>query len=127
MLSSSQTILVAPRVHARLDTTICKYCVIFKLGSRGRTPDGSCPGSPPRAEGRLRRREGNPAQHTASCSAILPTVFTQDGFFSTSDSIALLNDSTHGYKSSSPHTLARFELKTNVFRLRPGPRNLAGT
>jgi hypothetical protein len=25
------------------------------------------------------------------------------------------------------HTLARFELKTNVFRLRPGPRNLAGT
>jgi hypothetical protein len=51
----------------------------------------------------------------AACSVILRIVFTQDGFSSISDSIALLNDSTHGYKSSSPDTLSRFELKTNVF------------
>jgi hypothetical protein len=69
---------------------------------------------PPHAGGRLHCRKGNPAQHTAACSAIPNIVFTHDGFFSTSDSIALLNDSTHGYTSSSPHTLARFELKTNV-------------
>jgi hypothetical protein len=37
-LLSYKLVLVAPRVHARLDTTICKYCVIFKLGSRGLTP-----------------------------------------------------------------------------------------
>jgi hypothetical protein len=40
------------------------------------------------AGGRLHSREGNPAQHTAACSAIPNIVFMHNGLFSTSDSIA---------------------------------------
>ena len=56
-------VLVAPRVHARLDTTICKYCVIFKLGSRGRTPGRVLPWQP------TARRRSPPPQGRQSCSA----------------------------------------------------------
>jgi hypothetical protein len=56
-------VLVAPRVHARLETTICKHCVIFKLGSRGRTPGRVLPWQP------TARRRSPPPQGRQSCSA----------------------------------------------------------
>jgi hypothetical protein len=88
--------LVIPGAHARIDTNMCKYCVIFKPGSQGGPPDGSCP----RALASLPPRHADsPTQHIKSLQsygAILSIVFTHDGFFGISDSIALLNDSTHG-------------------------------
>jgi hypothetical protein len=56
-------VLVASRVHARLDTTICKYCVIFKLGSRGRIPGRVLPWQP------TAPRRSPPPQGRQSCSA----------------------------------------------------------
>jgi hypothetical protein len=41
-------VLVTPDAHARIDTDMCIYCVIFKLGRQGETPDGSCPRTPSR-------------------------------------------------------------------------------
>ena len=62
-LETRDFVLDAPRVHARLDTTICKYCVIFKLGSRGRTPGRVLPWQP------TARRRSPPPQGRQSCSA----------------------------------------------------------
>ncbi len=110
-------ILVSPRAHARLDTDMSKHCVVFKLGRHGGPLDGSCPHMSSRigvASASTRRQSCSSCSAHCACRAILRIVFTHDGFSSISDSIALLNDSTHGYRSS-PHTLARFELKTNVY------------
>jgi hypothetical protein len=43
-------VLVTPRAHARIDTDVCKYCVIFKLGRKGGPQDWSCPRTPSRMD-----------------------------------------------------------------------------
>jgi hypothetical protein len=85
-------LLVTPRAHARIDTDMSKYCVIFKLGRRGGPRTGPALARPGASAKLPPRRTDSPAHYTAACSAILRIVLTHDGLSSISDSSALLND-----------------------------------